>query len=100
MILTRRNIKEINLDSLIEEKITAGKLEEILFIVPTNRKIRYLKRELISASPSKVVVNIHLETLSTYSQKLLLGDEGPIAPGMAASSAAVIRCWKSLFSAR
>jgi ATP-dependent helicase/nuclease subunit B len=76
MILTKCDIKEINLDLLIESKINSGKLSEILFIVPTNRKIRFLKRELISASPNKVAENINFETIGTFAVKLLMGFEG------------------------
>jgi ATP-dependent helicase/nuclease subunit B len=76
MILTKSNINEINLDLLIESKINSGKLSELLFIVPTNRKIRFLKRELISASPNKVVESINLETIGTFTVKLLMGFEG------------------------
>ena len=94
MILTNRDIKEINLDQIIDEKISSGKLNEILFIVPTNRKIRYLKRDLINASPSKVAVNIHLETLGTYSQKILLGDE---ARGLMVSEETAIILLKQSF---
>jgi ATP-dependent helicase/nuclease subunit B len=76
MILTKCDTKEINLDLLVDSKIKSGKLNEILFIVPTNRKIRYLKRELISASPNKAAAGINLETIGTYSIKLLSGSSG------------------------
>jgi len=76
MILSKRDIKEINLDLIVDSKIKSGKLSEILFIVPTNRRIRFLKRELISASPHKVAEGINLETIGTFAVKLLLGFEG------------------------
>ncbi len=76
MILSKCDIKEINLDLIVDSKIKSGKLSEILFIVPTNRKIRFLKRELISASPNKVAEGINLETIGTFAVKLLLGFEG------------------------
>lgn len=94
MILTKRDIKEINLDRIIDEKISSGRLNEILFIVPTNRKIRYLKRDLINASPSKVAVNLHLETLGTYSQKLLIGSE---AHGLMVSEETLVILLKQSF---
>jgi len=74
MILTKSDKTEINLDFLIESKIREGKLNELLIIVPTNRKIRSLKRELISSSPGKVTSRINLETIGTYSIKLLSGE--------------------------
>jgi ATP-dependent helicase/nuclease subunit B len=73
MILTKCDIKEINLDALIDSKINSSGLNELLLIVPTNRKVRYLKRDLISSSPHKVVSGINIETLGTYSSKLLTG---------------------------
>ncbi|MGD8306472.1 MAG: PD-(D/E)XK nuclease family protein [Ignavibacteria bacterium] len=73
MILTKCNIKEINLDTLIDSKIDSSKLYELLIIVPTNRKVRYLKRELISASPGQAASSINIETIGTFSSKLLLG---------------------------
>jgi len=63
MILTKCKIKEINLDEIITSKTNSSALNELLLIVPTNRKVRYLKRELISSSPSKVVSGINIETL-------------------------------------
>ena len=74
MILTKCNIKEVNLDELIETKINSSSLNELLLIVPTNRKVRYLKRELISSSPSKTVSGINIETIGTYSIKLISGN--------------------------
>lgn len=76
MILTKGNIKEVNLDRLLYSKVDAGKLNEVLLIVPTNRKIRDLKRELISASPDKVATGINLETIGSYSIKLLFHSDG------------------------
>lgn len=51
------------------------KLNQVLIIVPTNRKIRYLKRELITASPNKAVSRMHLYTLSTYTSKLFFEND-------------------------
>ena len=76
MILTKSNKEEVNLDLLIDTKIKSGKLNELLIIVPTNRKIRSLKRELISSSPGKVTSRINVETIGNYSIKLLLGEDG------------------------
>jgi len=71
LILTKSNIIEIDLEKTLEEKITSGRMNEILLIVPTNRKLRYLKKEIISHSPGKVCSIIHIETLTTISTKLL-----------------------------
>jgi ATP-dependent helicase/nuclease subunit B len=75
MILTKCNIEEIDLDQLLYSKIEAGELNEVLLMVPTNRKIRHLKRELISASPKKVAAGINLETIGSFSIKTLSGSD-------------------------
>lgn len=73
MILTKCNIKEVDLDQILFSKIKERKLNEVLLIVPTNRKIRQLKRELISASPNGVTVGINLDTIGSYSTRILSG---------------------------
>ena len=75
MILSKTKIDSIEADSLLNEYIQQEKLNEVLIVVPTNRKIRYLKRELIMASPKKAVSIMHLHTLGTYSAKLFFNDE-------------------------
>jgi ATP-dependent helicase/nuclease subunit B len=76
MILTKSKTKGIDLEQLLFSKVDEGKLNEILLIVPTNRKIRHLKRELISTSPNKVATGINLETIGSYSIKILSGSDG------------------------
>lgn len=71
MILTKNSRKSIDLDLEVNQKIKAGKLNELLLVVPTNRKSRYIKKELISLSLGKSTAKINLETIGTYSTKLL-----------------------------
>ncbi|MCL6495886.1 MAG: hypothetical protein K6T54_14075, partial [Ignavibacterium sp.] len=70
MILSKKNLKQIDLDFILNEKIKSGKLNETLIVVPTNRKVRSLKRELIGISPDGVTANLHIHTLSTLSLSL------------------------------
>ena len=70
MILTKCKVESIDLDLRIDDTIKNGKLEKLLLIVPTNRKIRYLKKDLISFSPGKATGKINLETIGTYAIKL------------------------------
>ena len=44
MILTKTNIKSVDVDFIVNEKIKSGKVEEVLTIVPTNRKLTILKK--------------------------------------------------------
>ena len=71
MILSKKNVASIDLDFLINDKIKNDKLESILIVVPTNRKLRILKKEIITLSSNKVTANINLETLSTLTKKIL-----------------------------
>ena len=71
MILTNTNIKYVNLDDLVNSKIQNSLLNELLLIVPTNRKLRRLKKEIINHTFLRSAHTIHLETLSTFTEKLL-----------------------------
>ena len=71
MILTKCNTKSINLDFLIDEKIRSGILNEFLLVVPTNRKIRSLKKEIISLTAKQASSKINLETIGTLASNLL-----------------------------
>jgi len=71
MILTKDNIESISIDEILNEKIKNNQFDKFLLIVPTNRKLRTLKKEIISLAPDQVVTNLNLETLSTIANKLL-----------------------------
>lgn len=71
MILTKENIRSVDIDALINEKISSGRIEELLLIVPTNRKARNLKKEIISLMPGNSAASINIETVGTISSKLL-----------------------------
>ncbi|MBP9583525.1 MAG: hypothetical protein KBE38_15295, partial [Ignavibacterium sp.] len=66
MILSKNKIEKLDPDALINEFIEQEKLGELLIIVPTNRKIRYLKRELVTRSPGKSISKINLHTFETF----------------------------------
>ncbi|MCX8107095.1 MAG: UvrD-helicase domain-containing protein, partial [Ignavibacterium album] len=70
MILSKKKLKQIDIDFILNEKILNRKLNETLIVVPTNRKVRSLKRELISLSPDQATANLHIHTLSTLSLSL------------------------------
>ncbi len=71
MILSKENIERIDLDFLVQEKITSNRIHELLLIVPTNRKARTLKKEIISLMPARSAHGINIETLGTLATKLL-----------------------------
>ena len=82
MILTKQNIDKIDIDSIINDRINNKKLNEILFVVPTRRKIRYLTRELTSISPDESAAGLNIETIGSFSQNLIsnfIGEENLIS---------------------
>ncbi len=74
MILTKSKRNNFNVDFEVDEKIKSKKLNELLIIVPTNRKIRDLKKQIISTAPDKSTGKINLETIGTFSTKLFFND--------------------------
>lgn len=78
MILTKLNIEKFDVDFFINEKLNNERISEVLFIVPTRRKLRYLTREIISSSPSFAVGGLKIETIGSFAEKLLTEIEGKI----------------------
>src|ERR1035441_3961075 len=75
MIFAKSNAEESDIEQLLSEKINAGKLNELLLVVPTNRKVRYLRKELISRSPGGICGQMNLATIGTFSQQLFFGNK-------------------------
>jgi ATP-dependent helicase/nuclease subunit B len=71
MILTKSNITEINFESFVESKILSNQISSVLIIVPTNRKLRELKKKIINSFTEKPVAQINIETITTFTSKLL-----------------------------
>lgn len=71
MILTKANIDSVNTDELLNEKIKTNQFHKFLLVVPTNRKLRVLKKRIISKAPNQTVSKINIETLGTLTKKLL-----------------------------
>jgi ATP-dependent helicase/nuclease subunit B len=70
MILSKGNLNSFSIKKEIERKISSGAVDTLLLIVPTNRKLRSLKKEIISASPLNASGRIEIETLGTFTSKL------------------------------
>lgn len=75
MILSKNKINKLDADSLVNDFIKNEQLNELLIIVPTNRKIRFLKRELISFSPNNSVSKINLHTFETFTKSIFIENE-------------------------
>lgn len=70
MILTNVKCDYADIDKIIYDKVNTRALHQLLIIVPTNRKVRYLKRDIISSAPDGTVSQMYLDTLATLSTKL------------------------------
>ncbi len=90
MILTKSLEKSIDLDFEIDRIIKSNHLERLLLIVPTNRKSRYLKKEIISLSSSNAVSTINVETIGTFSTKIFFGDQKSTSNVLSESASAVL----------
>ena len=71
MIFTKCKHPRPDLRKEVRIRIESGNASSLLLVVPTNRKSRYLKREIISASPGGAVSGLNIETLGTFAQNLL-----------------------------
>ncbi|MBA4318366.1 MAG: hypothetical protein C0412_08190, partial [Flavobacterium sp.] len=71
MILTKENIKSFDADGVINETISAGRLKELLVVVPTNRKLRDYKKEIISKCSDKGITALNLETFESLCGNIL-----------------------------
>ncbi len=71
MILAKTSKKQIDLERLVDDLTKENLLEKFLLIVPTNRRVRKLKKRLIDLTPRKGASVINIETLDTFTQKIL-----------------------------
>ncbi len=67
MLISNKSINQISFE-ILNKNASRFKLDEVLFFVPTNRKSRLLKKELISANES-AVSDLFIETFSTFAKK-------------------------------
>jgi len=74
----------------IDELIQKGEAEKILHLVPTNRKARALKKELIDKTPQGTVSVLPLETLFTLAEKLF-EVESPLTMASEAASSVLLK---------
>ncbi|MBN1301544.1 MAG: exodeoxyribonuclease V subunit gamma [Melioribacteraceae bacterium] len=71
MILTNTSDKSVNIDNKIDDLILHKNIDKMLLIVPTNRRIRGLKKRIIDNTPDKCISKIYLHTLTTFSSAIL-----------------------------
>ncbi len=71
MIISKTNLLKIDIETKLIERIKSNKLQETLIVVPTNRKARNYKRQIVASCNSGVSSKIYLETITTLTQKIL-----------------------------
>jgi ATP-dependent helicase/nuclease subunit B len=92
MILSKEKIEQLDIDLLVDGLIKSCRTKELLIVVPTNRKLRNLKKEIISNSPGQCTSTINIETISTLTSKLLETKINFIPLSEAAASVLIKQC--------
>ncbi len=90
MILTKTKRKSFDLDLEIDQRIKQHGLDSLLLIVPTNRRIRALTREMVSRSPGKAAGKMNLETIGSVSTKLLFNSDSVRSAMITEAAASVL----------
>jgi len=74
MILTKCDCGTVSFDDKINEKLLGGRINELLLVVPTNRKSRHIKKGLISSSPGKTSGALNIDTVGTFATKMVFSN--------------------------
>ncbi len=90
MILTKTGRKEFDIEFEINLRIKQRNLDSLLMIVPTNRRIRALIRELVSNSPGNAAGKLNLETIGSAASKLLFDRDDIRTDTLSEAAASVI----------
>lgn len=97
MVLSKYPKSGFIVEELIKQKILSNSSNELLIIVPTNRKSRHLRKELLKLSPEKAMDNIFVETLTTISQEILFAAGFSFSlPSESVSSVLLEQCFKEM----
>jgi len=100
MILTNKQTFSDAQLKLIEEKILQGKANEVLHLIPTNRKVRSLKKEIIDRTPAHAVSVLPIETIFTLAEKLFSVDKPLSLASEAASSVLLKKAFQKIVGER
>ncbi|MFA6980692.1 MAG: PD-(D/E)XK nuclease family protein [Ignavibacteriaceae bacterium] len=90
MILTNKQTFSDALLRSLDDKIYQGKANEILHLVPTNRKVRSLKKEIIDRTPNQAVSILPIETIFTLAEKIFSVDK-PLSLASEAASSVLLK---------
>lgn len=90
MILTNKQTFSDSFLRKIEDSILHGRANEILHLVPTNRKVRALKKEIIDKTSAKAISVLPIETIFTLAEKLF-SVEKPLSIASDAASSVLLK---------
>jgi len=90
MILTSNKSFSDSFVKKLEDKILQGKASEVLHLVPTNRKVRSLKKEIIDKTPGQAISVLPIETIFTLAEKLFSVDK-PLSIASDAASSVLLK---------
>ncbi|GAB4131127.1 MAG: helicase-exonuclease AddAB subunit AddB [Ignavibacteriales bacterium] len=96
MILSNFVVPEIDLDVLINDHINSEQVDKILIVVPTNRRLRQIKKKLIEYSPRKSLSIINIETLWTLAKKILMANQSFIEMDDSTAKVLLGQCFDEL----
>jgi len=88
MILSREKKIGLDPDSVLSGSMPENRLKEILIVVPTNRKLRALKKQIISSYKGKGVTGVNLETFESLCGKIL--ESGKVFSNLGEASSSVL----------
>ncbi|MBK8943826.1 MAG: PD-(D/E)XK nuclease family protein [Ignavibacteriae bacterium] len=71
MILSRNKNFSSTIQKLLNSEISQDSIENILIIIPTNRRLRELKKNIIGKFSNSPITKINIETFTTLNTKLL-----------------------------
>jgi len=94
MVLSNSNRNIVNIDRMIDDLLKSNQSEKLLLVVPTNRKVRQLKKLFISQSPLKVVSQLNIETLWTLATKIYKTENSFIKLESPTANVLINQCFK------
>ena len=71
MILSKNKNFTLSIDQILESEFPLVEIENLLILVPTNRRLRELKKSIISKFTNSPVTKINIETFTTINSKIL-----------------------------
>lgn len=88
--------KNFALQNFLVDLLNKNEIDQLLYIVPTNRKARSLRKELISKSPEKILSKFYVETLTTAAQKIFQPEAEKLLMNETTSIVLLRQCFREI----